>query len=493
MDRGASHPERLRSPPRKAGFASYWRGRAPTGSRHGGSGGVRAGCAAVAGYAVPTDVGRFTPTGLEEHVRPCGIRIRVLSGAAVVSAALFAAALACAELPPKIQVDRLLVQAEREMKDGAHWSAVVTFDRIVEISEEHGLNVPAEFWFRQAGVLHSAGLHERAVDASTRYLREAGRDGEHYRAALDILDTAEVGLAEARRVERLAELERAARERLAAKAQAQRELAGELPSDAMKDGGVAPTMVRLPAGRICFGKDNCRMVEVRAFALTKHAVTVAEFGRFARPARYRTETERGRRTCWQPGGSVFPSDAEQREERRRTWKTVSATQTGRHPVVCVSIEDANRYAPWLIDLTGRRCRLPGAGGMGLRLPGGNHRGPGAETRIRRATGTFRTGEPRETRLLGMCRRNSADHAVKIGPVGSCPLSPMGIGYEPGNFAEMLHTCNIPDNGDSADAPTNRRTAAAACRPGPPSTPERCPARSASAPAPRRDRTSASGS
>ena len=27
---------------------------------------------------------------------------------------------------------------------------------------------------------------------------------------------------------------------------------------------------------------------------------------------------------------------------------------------------------------------------------------------------------------------------------------MGIWYEPGNFAEMLHTCNIYDNGRSAD-------------------------------------------
>ena len=89
------------------------------------------------------------------------------------------------ELPPEMQVDRLLVQAEREIEDGQHWSAVFTFERILAVCEEYGLEIPTEFWFRQAGVLQTAGLHERAVEASTRYLQEAGREGAHYRAALE--------------------------------------------------------------------------------------------------------------------------------------------------------------------------------------------------------------------------------------------------------------------------------------------------------------------
>ena len=106
---------------------------------------------------------------------------------------------AAQHLPPEMQVDRLLVQAEREIEGGDHRSAVVTFERIVAVCEEHGLEIPTEFWFRQAGVLQEAGLHKRAVEASTRYLQEAGREGEHYRAALEILDAADVGLTEARR------------------------------------------------------------------------------------------------------------------------------------------------------------------------------------------------------------------------------------------------------------------------------------------------------
>ena len=34
------------------------------------------------------------------------------------------------ELPPEIQIDRLLVQAERETGDGEHWSAAITLERI---------------------------------------------------------------------------------------------------------------------------------------------------------------------------------------------------------------------------------------------------------------------------------------------------------------------------------------------------------------------------
>ncbi len=126
-------------------------------------------------------------------------------------AALLAPGSAAQQLPPDIQVDRLLVQAEREIEDGDHASAALTFERILSICEEHGLAIPVEFWFRQAGVLQGAGLHEGAIEASTRYLQEAGRQGEHYRTALEILDQAEVDLAAARRAkQQVSELEAAA-------------------------------------------------------------------------------------------------------------------------------------------------------------------------------------------------------------------------------------------------------------------------------------------
>ena len=178
------------------------------------------------------------------------------------------------ELPPEIQIDRLLVQAERETASGEHWSAAITLERILEIHEEHGLEIPAAFWFRRAGVLQAAGFHEQAIESSTRYLQEAGREGEHYQAALVILDAAEVDLAEARRAE--------ARARAAVE-QAEREAAARAAAIA----GSVPEMVVIPAGTFrmgCVTRGNCdgderpvHEVRVASLELSKHEVTFAQW------------------------------------------------------------------------------------------------------------------------------------------------------------------------------------------------------------------------
>ena len=217
-------------------------------------------------------------------MRPHLIIGQLLLFSAVALTSVLALKSAAEELPPEVQVNRLLVQAEREIADGEHWSAVVTFERILDLCEEHGLEIPAEFWFRQAGVLQGAGLHERAIGASTRYLQEAGREGEHYRAALEILDAAEVGLAEARRAEARARAaaERADREAVA-KADA---IAGsvpdmvEIPAGAFRMGCLTRRNVFAKAlvGTLCDGDEKpVREVRVAAFALSKHELTFAQW------------------------------------------------------------------------------------------------------------------------------------------------------------------------------------------------------------------------
>ena len=97
-----------------------------------------------------------------------------------------------AQLPPAIQVDRLLLMAEQQLADGDNTTAIETFDRIIAISRDGGLEIPAVFWFKDAQVSQEAGLHARAIESVTRYLTMMGQDGADYRDALTLLDHAEV-------------------------------------------------------------------------------------------------------------------------------------------------------------------------------------------------------------------------------------------------------------------------------------------------------------
>ena len=98
-----------------------------------------------------------------------------------------------AQLPPAIQADRYLVEAERHIGTGDHAAAQAALDRILALQADHDLALPEAFWFQYAEVAYQAGLYAAAVEAATRYLTTVGREGAHYRAALELLDGAEAG------------------------------------------------------------------------------------------------------------------------------------------------------------------------------------------------------------------------------------------------------------------------------------------------------------
>ena len=311
-----------------------------------------------------------------------------------------------AELPPEIQVDRLLVQAEREIKDGEHWSAMFTFERILAVCEEHGLNIPAEFWFRQAGVLHSAGLHERAIKASTRYLQEAGQDGTHYQAALELLDAPEVGLADARREEARA---KAAAERAAREAEARR--AAIAPS--------VPQMVVIPAGtfrmgcvsgRQCdFDEKPIREVRIESFEISKHEVTFAEWD-----------------ACLAAGGcgGHEPDD----------W----GWGRGARPVINVSWDDAQAYVSWLSAQTGAAYRLPSE----------------AEWEYAARAGTvtkYHWGDGVGANRANCDGCGSRWDGERTAPVGSFAPNAFGLHDMHGNVLERTQDCW---NGSYRDAPSD---------------------------------------
>ena len=108
-----------------------------------------------------------------------------------IAAAVFAAAAAALQLPPDMQADRYLLQAEEQIERRNFAAAKQSLDRILALQDQHGLELPQEFFFRYAEVVERLGLYDEAIAAVTKYLTLAGRDGEHYRAALRLLNSAE--------------------------------------------------------------------------------------------------------------------------------------------------------------------------------------------------------------------------------------------------------------------------------------------------------------
>ncbi len=126
--------------------------------------------------------------------------------------------------------------------------------------------------------------------------------------------------------------------------------------DTLSDGSQGPEMVRIPAGSFQMGdiqgggesdEKPVHRVSVGAFAMGKYEVTVGEFRDFIKATKYKTDAEKGG-SCWVYRGS----------NSGKNWRNPSFSQNDNHPVTCVSWNDANRYAKWLHDKTGKNYRLP---------------------------------------------------------------------------------------------------------------------------------------
>jgi formylglycine-generating enzyme required for sulfatase activity len=81
---------------------------------------------------------------------------------------------------------------------------------------------------------------------------------------------------------------------------------------------------------------------------------VDEFRRFVAATHYQTEVEENTTAC------DALNEAGDNDERRqdRNWREPGFGQSGKHPVVCVSFQDAQAYVVWLRQVTGQSYRLP---------------------------------------------------------------------------------------------------------------------------------------
>ena len=111
----------------------------------------------------------------------------VLWGVLLAVLAVCSPRVAAAQLPPEIMMDRHLLQAEQLMAEENHQAALDEMNQVVALQGEHGLALPDAFDFRYAQAAFSAGLIPDALESVNQYLAAAGRDGEFYRTALELL------------------------------------------------------------------------------------------------------------------------------------------------------------------------------------------------------------------------------------------------------------------------------------------------------------------
>jgi sulfatase modifying factor 1 len=133
-----------------------------------------------------------------------------------------------------------------------------------------------------------------------------------------------------------------------------------VPGTVLRDCEVCPEMIVVPAGTGRFGsldgephhrsdEGPARTVTIaRPFAVSRYEITRGEYEAFVRatgrPVLGDCLTDRARPGTWVIDAST-------------TLRDPGFVQDDRHPVACVSWEEARAYAAWLADRTGRGYRL----------------------------------------------------------------------------------------------------------------------------------------
>ena len=96
-----------------------------------------------------------------------------------------------AQLPPDIIADSYLLRAEQAVRDGEYTRAQGEINKLLDLQKEHELDLPDEFHFRYAKAAASTDWPEQALEAVVKYLAAAGREGQHYVEALELMNKAQ--------------------------------------------------------------------------------------------------------------------------------------------------------------------------------------------------------------------------------------------------------------------------------------------------------------
>ena len=129
------------------------------------------------------------------------------------------------------------------------------------------------------------------------------------------------------------------------------------PSDTAAAPMPPPDMVDIPAGQFSMGspasetgresqETQVTVAIAKPFAIGRYAVTRGEYSDFVRATAHYTA-----------GCSIW-TGIEWKWQPDKSWTAPGFEQNDRHPVVCVSWDDAKAYVAWLTKTTGQPYRLP---------------------------------------------------------------------------------------------------------------------------------------
>ena len=234
-----------------------------------------------------------------------------------------------------------------------------------------------------------------------------------------------------------------------------------MPGTVFKDCADCPEMVVIPAGRFLMGtapgeeerealaepfrnrSQPQHGVDVQRFSAGKFEVTRGEYRLFVEA------TGRSSDGCFVWSGTAFEI------EKTKDWRNPGYTQDDRHPVTCVSWDDAGAYVRWLSQKTGKAYRLLSeaeweyaarAGTTTMRFWGDD-----GNMSCAYANGADATAEAQLPSARNWAAAACNDRYAYTAPVGSYRANAFGLYDMLGNVGEWTQDCW---NANYSGAPTD---------------------------------------